>query len=417
MHSIRNTYYLPAGEKKAARATRADALSIRNAKNAEGKWLAGPTDEPNMTHFKQANDAAVMVILDTIKDPKLNNELAQLHDRYDDASDSQRTAMMMIMRLSEKIDSKDFVYKFLYLIEFIDWQQPRNMSHVDYVEEYTDKKDRLIAAYTENNSINYERLVNDLLTALMYDKLEPRLRKTLSKFINGWEAADFNMEKVGEWIERSTAFNDAESGIATRRAANDIAAVINELSDSDSDEESLAHRAYLMGNRPAKCSICGGPHYMSEHPGPCPLHQPPPNGLGCPGNGATGVPHMDGCRFKYVKPSDRKKARQPSKQGGLPRRAQASLLAADAPTGQPAVPPVAPATAPPPETAPTNNSAMAAIQRYADEEMSWRAKSLSVADPAQRQAYVEQANRVAEIRESMQAMLVTETAHQGLHDP
>jgi hypothetical protein len=82
---------------------------------------------------------------------------------------------------------------------------------------------------------------------------------------------------------------------------------------------------------------------------------------------------------------------------GLPRRAQASLLAADAPTGQPAVPPVAPITALPPETAPTDNSAMAAIQRYADEEMSWRAKSLSVADPAQRQAYVEQANRIAEL--------------------
>ena len=108
--------------------------------------------------------------------------------------------MMMIQRLSEKIDSKDFAYKLLYLIEFINWQQPRNMSHIDYVDEYTDKKDHLIAAYTDNDPIDHDKLVSDMLTALMYEKLEPRLRKSLSKFINEWEAADFNMKKVGEWI-------------------------------------------------------------------------------------------------------------------------------------------------------------------------------------------------------------------------
>ena len=34
-----------------------------------------------------------------------------------------------------------------------------------------------------------------------------------------------------------------------------------------------------VGNRQAKCSIYGGLHYMSDHPGLCPSHQPAPNGL------------------------------------------------------------------------------------------------------------------------------------------
>ena len=139
---IRETAFEPDDAmQKQYRKSRMNVMSARDAHlppegirvNADGSVAfdangdADVVSQKVLDHFMEANDAAVNCILDAIKDPTLNNELEALHSKHADAPVPVRTAMLLVKHLRSLFDSDDFVYRFLHLLEFIEWEQGRSI--------------------------------------------------------------------------------------------------------------------------------------------------------------------------------------------------------------------------------------------------------------------------------------------------
>lgn len=149
--AIRETAFVQNdGEKAQLRAVRMQPLSFADADKpppglqlaADGSVVTDPNGDPNVTNarqydaFQEANMTLVNCILDAIRDPTLNNELEKIHSRHADAQIAARTGILLIKHLKDMFDSDDFVYRFLHLLDFIEWEQGRSVSHTDYADAF-----------------------------------------------------------------------------------------------------------------------------------------------------------------------------------------------------------------------------------------------------------------------------------------
>ena len=375
--------------------------------------------------FCDANDTAVRIILGAVKDPAINNQLSDLHEAHEVASTTTRrarTAIMMIDMLRTKFDSDDFVYRFLHLIDFVEFEQSKAMSPLDFIEDYHRRVARLKSAYTRDGVFDDSALNKDLFTAMFYAKIGKTLRKQLGPHIATLTDQSFTLGELTSWVERNVTMADHEHGgrrsEVAARAQHFQPTIYGDMDDHDGDDDA-AYFSGRGGGKPANvtCAICGSADpRKSEHPGPCPLNRALPNGKSCPGNALTGIPHNDAssphgqCPFGYFGPKPGAKPHQ--KTGGgrgngartyptQARRPQASLEAAEADmptdhevdTGYAARPAadVAAFTA----TAP-----MERMYVFAEKEMALRDKAMETGDAASRQLLLEQADRVDVDQES-----------------
>ena len=125
--------------------------------------------------------------------------------------------------LRSKFDSDDFVYRFLHLIDFVEFEQPRSMSPLDFIEDYHRRVARLKSAYTRDGHFDNAALNDDLFTAMFYAKIDKRLRKDLGPHISSLtdSTLSFNLDAPTAWVERNVTMSDHES---TGRARADVAA-------------------------------------------------------------------------------------------------------------------------------------------------------------------------------------------------
>ena len=212
-----------------------------------------------------------------VKDPAINNQLSDLHDAHEVASGTirrARTAIMMLDLLRTKFDSNDFVYRFLHLIDFVEFEQPKSMSALDFIEDYHRRVARLKSAYTKDGVFDNAALNGDLFTAMFYAKVDKSLRKALGPHISSLTDATFKLDELTEWVERNVTMADHEhSGRTTDIVAK--AAIFGDIEDDDEDDDGTAYYGRAGGGtgKPIPCKICGSlDHRKSEHPGPCPLN-------------------------------------------------------------------------------------------------------------------------------------------------
>ena len=133
-------------------------------------------------HFMDANGTMVRIILGAVKDPAIVNQLSDLHDAQE--GKFARTAIMMVELLRKKFDSDDFVHRFLHLIDFIEFEQPRTMATLDFIEDYQRRMDRLKAAYTKDGAFDNVGMNKDLFVVMFYAKVDKSIRKMLPTHIS-----------------------------------------------------------------------------------------------------------------------------------------------------------------------------------------------------------------------------------------
>ena len=90
---------------------------------------------------------------------------------------------MMPGMLRKKFDSDDFVYRFLHLIDFIEFEQPKSMATLDFIEDYQRRMDRLKASYSTDGVFDHVGMNNDLFVVMFYAKIDKSVRKNLSTHI------------------------------------------------------------------------------------------------------------------------------------------------------------------------------------------------------------------------------------------
>ena len=261
---------------------------------------------------------------------------------------------------------------------------------------------------------------------MFYAKIDKSLRKALGPHISSLTDATFNLDELTEWVERNVTMADHEhSGRKTDIAAK--AAIFGDVEDDDEDDDGAAYYGRAGGGtgKPIPCKICGSlEHRKSEHPGPCPLKAAPPHGQSCPGNPPLGIPHNDRnspfgeCPFGYFGPTTRAPGKSfgrgaGSSSRGAPRpppagfrKPQASLEATEYVRAE-EVPLVdAGYTArPAPEQA--AEAPMERMYVLAEREMTLRDRALETSDAERRHLMLEQADRMAEARDSLAAVAMT----------
>ena len=148
--AIRETAYLDEAERTNARDARQAVLRYADRERAPvGKRDDGSVADADLyEHFNEANETAVRVLLSAVKDPSLNNELHAIHEQ----NEGGRTAMRIVETLRKKFDSNDFVYRFLHLLDFIEFEQSKAMSAIDFTEDYQRRMTRLRATYTHTHT-------------------------------------------------------------------------------------------------------------------------------------------------------------------------------------------------------------------------------------------------------------------------
>ena len=108
--------------------------------------------------------------------------------------------MILIKHLRSLYDSDDFVFRFLHLLDFIEWEQGRSMSHVDYIDAFRERTTRLTASYSKDGQLDSAGLVQDLFAALFYAKLEATYPKKMGPFLAGLKPEQFTVETLAESV-------------------------------------------------------------------------------------------------------------------------------------------------------------------------------------------------------------------------
>ena len=238
--AIRETaFVLDENQKAALRATRMAPMSLLEASlpppgvrlDQDGAPALDQHGKPNIVDhkryaaFQEANMTLVNCILDAVRDPTLNNELEKIHSRHADAKVAVRTGIMLVKHLKHLFDSDDFVHRFLHLLDFIEWEQGKALSHIDYIDAFRERSNRLTASYSKDGRLDAQGLVDDLFSALFYAKLETTYRKKMGPFLAGLSPSEFTVEHLAEWLERSTNLADGTSQHAAAKHMREITAL------------------------------------------------------------------------------------------------------------------------------------------------------------------------------------------------
>ena len=286
-------------------AYRAILMSILDPARASGAIPGGNQEERD--DWTAMDVRLCDAMLDAVKDSQLHNELSTLAEK----NIGKRTSIIILEHLGNKYNCKDFVHRFLHLLDFIDFQQARSQSLPAYVQDFERRQTRLITAYTSAGGFDDDAFRKDLFASLFFQKLGKGYKKKLSTYVSAMNQADFTVENLAQWVQRNVTLADAVEG---GPSAHDIAAYATDEWDDVREEYVyvLNETAYELTEtgqfRKIVCSICRSEdHKMSNHPGRCPMHRPPPDGHSCPGNGTTKTPHHPYCKFNYD-PNKRKGA-------------------------------------------------------------------------------------------------------------